>query len=44
MKDEVKEKLICAFVGSKSKVYSSVVLNNEESQKQKMSIKMLSKT
>ena len=44
MKDKVKEKLICAFVGSKLKVYSSVVLNNEKSQKQKLSIKMLSKT
>ena len=30
MKDEVKETIISAFVGLKSKLYSLVIVNNEE--------------
>ena len=30
MKDEVKETIISEFVGSKSKLYSLVIVNNEE--------------
>ena len=30
MKDEVKGKITCSFVGLKSKMYSLVIANNEE--------------
>ena len=35
MKDEVKGKIISEFVGLKSNIYSSVIVNNEEIKKAK---------
>ena len=44
MKDEVKGKIISEFVGLKSKMYSVVIVNNEEIKKAKGVKKMLLKT
>ena len=44
MKDKAKRKKITEFVGLKSKMYSLVIVNDEEIEMQKVSIKMLLKT
>ena len=44
MKDEVKGKIICKFVVLKSKMYSLVIVNNEEIKKAKGVNKNVAKT
>ena len=44
MKDEVKEKIISEFFGLKSKMYSLVIVSNEETKKVKGFNKNVKKT